>query len=391
MATENNPKKMKICPTCGTRLPEDAARCSVCGKSFSTVEARKKEPAPTVKSPSMASVTLPWPLLIGLMLIILAIGAALVFFLTKQKPADQTATPTVTEATATPTLQLATATLTPSPLPEATWTPLPPIKITVQSGENCANLAERYQVSLAVIMQQNSLPADCALKIGQEIIIPQPTLTPSPMPSQTVDPAKATESSCVFEKVVVDANMTLYSLSLSYNVPMEAIQKYNNLSGTNVMLGMPINIPLCERNATPGPSPTPTNPPPYAGPDLLLPADGTIFTATTDSVSLQWAAVALQGYNEAYAVTIEDVTAGTGQKLVDYVTDTKYIITSSFRPVDTVPHIIRWTVQVVRQSGSTKDGEPLYVPAGAVSFSRAFGWAGGQQAPTETPTPAPTS
>ncbi|HMN11001.1 MAG TPA: LysM peptidoglycan-binding domain-containing protein [Bellilinea sp.] len=338
----------------------------------------------------MAAVTLPLPLLIGLMLLILGIGAALVFFVVKPSSAPTEATVTATATAATPTIPLATPTITSSPLPEATWTPVPPIKITVQPGEFCANIAAQYQISLAVLMQQNALGADCALKPGQELIIPMPTLTPSPMPSQTVNASKATEISCEFAKVTVDENMTLYSLSLSYNVPMEAIQKYNNLSGTNVMYGMPLNIPLCERNATPGPTPTPTNPPPYQGPDLLLPADGTIFANGNDAISLQWAAVALHGTNEAYKVTVEDVTAGTGQQLVDYVTDTKFIVPVSFRPVDTVPHIIRWTVQVVRQSGSTKDGEPIYVPAGAVSYSRAFGWAGGPQAPTEAPTLTPT-
>ena len=47
-------------------------------------------------------------------------------------------------------------------------------------------------------------------------------------------------------------------------------------------------------------------------------------------------------------VIVEDLTDSSGTKrLVGYATDTKYIVPTSFRPNDTLPHILRWQVTVV--------------------------------------------
>ncbi|MBE3144351.1 MAG: hypothetical protein IMZ61_10565 [Planctomycetes bacterium] len=104
-----------------------------------------------------------------------------------------------------------------------------------------------------------------------------------------------------------------------------------------------------------------------------------------DVITLQWASVGTLRSNESYAVSIEDLTDGTGRKLVDYVTDTKYIVPSSFRPVGNTPHVIRWVVFAVRQTGTTKDGEPVWEPGGAISTPRVFSWWGGSASTTATP------
>src|SRR3970040_1381363 len=140
---------------------------------------------------------------------------------------------------------------------------------------------------------------------------------------------------------MVQPNDTLFAIASAYNVSMEAIQNYNGLASDVVYEGMPLIIPLCERLPTAGPTPTPTNPPPYAAPNLLLPADGAIFTAANDSITLQWAAVGTLRQNEAYAVTVEDITEGKGRKLLEYVSDTKLIVPASFRPTDSIPHILK--------------------------------------------------
>ena len=90
-----------------------------------------------------------------------------------------------------------------------------------------------------------------------------------------------------------------------------SFKEYNGLVNDTVRSGQVINIPLCQRLATPGPSPTPTLPPPYAAPNLLLPADGTAFSLPGDeTVTLQWAAVGTLRETEAYAVNVLDVTDG---------------------------------------------------------------------------------
>ena len=51
-------------------------------------------------------------------------------------------------------------------------------------------------------------------------------------------------------------------------------------------------------------------------------------------ITLQWASVGEMRQNEAYAVTIIDATDSNKGKLVDYVTDTKFIVPAELRPSD---------------------------------------------------------
>jgi hypothetical protein len=165
---------------------------------------------------------------------------------------------------------------------------------------------------------------------------------------------------------------------------MQAIKDWNGLSTDNVYLGQPLIIPLCMRAATAGPSPTPTAPPPYNAPSLLLPADGAPFSLADNSVTLQWASVGTLRDNERYQVTVEDVTAGTGRRIVDYVADTKFIVPSTFRPQDSTPHVMRWWVVVVRQTGTDDRGNPVWTVAGAAATPRVFTWTGTAVIPTPT-------
>jgi hypothetical protein len=157
------------------------------------------------------------------------------------------------------------------------------------------------------------------------------------------------------------------------------------MSSDTVFLGQSLTIPLCRKFATPGPSPTATPPPPYAAPNLLLPANGAPFTIADDSITLQWASVgSLQGI-EAYRVTIEDLTAALGPSLVDQVTDTKYTVPSKLRPTGGVAHIFSWIVEVVRTSGSDENGKPIWESAGSASTPRYFSWIGAPAILTPTP------
>ena len=165
-------------------------------------------------------------------------------------------------------------------------------------------------------------------------------------------------------------------IALNYGVTTDIIRQYNGLTGDIVVAGTTIKIPLCER-VTPGPTSTPTTPPPYAAPNLLLPADGTSYNVSGETITLQWAGVGSLLPNEAYEVVVEDVTEGQGRKIINYVTDTKFIVPMDFRPSsDTSPHVIRWYVTPVRQSLSTENGPSSYEPAGARSESRTFIWTG---------------
>jgi len=231
-------------------------------------------------------------------------------------------------------------------------------------------------VTTQSIIILNKLDAQCFVSVGQVLLVPYPTPTPAPPPTEIPNEATQTAQACEKVFYTVQENDSLSSIALSYNIPQDAIKFYNGLSSDNVFIGTTLTIPLCERFATPGPTPTATLPPPYQAPSLLLPADGAAFTLANDVVTLQWASIGTLRDNEAYQVIIEDVTTGQGRKLTEYVTDTKFIVPTSFRPNDNLAHVIRWSITTVRQNGVDDQGQPIYVSAGAVSEKRVFSWVG---------------
>ncbi len=370
----------RICPTCGTRVKEDAERCLVCGSSLSGT----KTDAQVVSGGRMPEITLGLPVAIGLVVLFLAIGAGMVYLALTQTGVmvntTVTPTPTIT-VTMTPTTTPEPPTLTPTPMPSPT-----PLTYFVAPNDTCLAIAARFEVSIKSIVLLNNIPASCdTLFEGQELKIPHPTPTATSFPTATLSGIEATRAACEKVSYVVGEGDTLSSISLNYNVPEEAIKSYNGMVSNTVYVTLSLTIPLCERNATPGPSPTPTPPPPYPAPNLLLPANGGVFSLSDNQVTLQWSSVGLINTNEAYRITVVDLTEGTGRKLLDYVTDTKFIIPSAFRANDNLPHIYSWTISTVRQIDVDQNGIPIWEDAGSVSEVRVFSWSG--QASAATPTP----
>jgi len=386
MTSESLSKPTKLCPTCGTRVSEDATRCLVCGTDLSGTEQTTGK-SRSIQGSRMPQITLGLPLALFLLAVFLGIGAILVYFALQEtgRVVEPTITPTVT-STITPTV-------TPTPeTPVPTDTPLPtptPQSYTVVAGDTCAGIAFTFGVSIQSIVLLNNLPADCnTLVEGQQLLIPQPTATPTALPTSTLSSADATEQACEKVSYEVQENDTLSSIANSYSVPMAVIQEYNGLSSETVFSGMNLTIPLCERFPTPGPTPTATLPPPYSAPNLLLPPDGARFMQSGDTVTLQWASIGTLLDNEAYEITIVDFTDGDSRRLVDYVTDTKFIVPATFRSSDSEAHVYRWWVMPTRQAGTDEDGNPVWESAGAASDQRVFMWTGITSAPEPaTPTP----
>jgi len=336
----------------------------------------------------MPELTLSLPVVLGLMIVFLAVGAGLVYY--AMRPSEQLAVAPTASPTVTMTLE---PTFTPTPFtPTPTDTPAPtatPQSYVVQAGDTCSTIAFAFGISIPSIVLMNDLPAACdTLIAGQRLLIPQPTPTVTPQPTATMNAAEATRAACGEVEYTIQDNDTLSSIAANYNILIAALKEYNGLVSDTVRSGQQINIPLCERVATPGPSPTPTLPPPYPAPNLLLPPDGAPFTSSGETPSLQWAAVGTLRENERYAVTILDVTEGQDRRLVDYVLDTKYIVPFEFLPGDGSPHIVRWWVLTARQVGTDAEGNPIWEPAGASSQPRDFIWTNtGAPPPVSTPTP----
>jgi LysM repeat protein len=334
----------------------------------------------------MPEVTLSLPAVLGIFILIIILGAGLFYFVPR-KTGSLTPTSVFPSQTATssPTNTL-TSTITSTATIIPTSTPLPPVSYTVANNDTCSNIAAVFKVSINSIILLNNLNANCTLSVGQKLLIPQPTPTASPQPTATLSSVGATDAACQKVKYTVQSNDTLSSIALNYNVSTDAIRTYNGLPGDIVQEGQILTIPLCLRVTT-GPSPTATLPPPYPAPNLLLPADGAPFSSADDVITLQWASVGSFQKNEYYEVVIVDVTANNGKQLIDYVTDTKYIIPNSFHSTDNLTHILRWWILTVRQSGTDNSGNPIYVSAGLSSIQRVFSWSGILTGPTPTSTP----
>ncbi|MFN8413499.1 MAG: LysM peptidoglycan-binding domain-containing protein [Anaerolineales bacterium] len=378
MTQEPTSNKTKVCPTCGTRLSENAARCLVCGTEFNAKPEAKvvKKAERSVQASRMPEVRLSLPAAVGIIAVVIVIAAASVFFALRARTPEAFVTESTPTPTETPTVTIpATATLLPTDIP--TSTPQPPFPYTVAAGDgSCSQIAFNFQVSVQSIIIENNLASNCPISVGQVLKIPYPTPTVPPPATSTPLPENATKEACETVPITVQDGDTLSSIALNYAVPMEAIKEWNGLTTDNVFVGASLSIPLCKRAATPGPTPTATIPPPYPAPNLLLPADGAAFTLANDVVTLQWASVGTLRDGEAYQVTVEDITADQTRRLTDYVTDTKYIVPSTFRPKDNVAHVLRWWITPVRQSGTDDQGQPIWVTSGAVSSKRVFTWVG---------------
>ncbi len=374
----------KLCPTCGTRLAENATRCVVCGSEFSATPKPKAKSEKSVQGARMPEVTLSLPVALAVLAGFLVIGAGALYF--TLQGTHQIQAPTAIPSPTTTVTLTSTPTDTLIPTDTATLTPQPPVIYTVQAGDSCGAIASLYNSTVAEIISSNNLNSSCTnLVIGQKIKVPLPTPTQLPPPTATLEPAAATRAACQTAEYTVQANDTLSTIASSYGVSMQAIKDQNGLSTDSVFVDQKLEIPLCMRAATPGPSPTPTIPPPYPAPNLLLPADGAPFTLADDTITLQWASIGTLRSNESYEVTVEDVITDGARKLVAYVTDTKFIIPVTFRPQDNSPHVMSWSVVTVRQTGTDDQGNPIWSVAGAVSLPRTFTWTGSGIAPTATP------
>lgn len=383
MSPEPTTSSNRVCPTCGSRLSENATRCLVCGRTFSSSSKTVASTNP-IQSPKLPELKLSLPAAIGLIILVLGLGAALIFLILQ-------GTGRVTTPTATPTITLTpTSTSSPTPTVEPTIaptaTPLPPKEHVVSANEYCSSIALRYNVSVQSIVDLNNLPTDCGtLYIGQKLLIPIPTPMPTALPTATLSAAEATEQACGTLSYQIKEGDSLSSISANYNISVATIKSFNRLSSDNVMVGMYLSLPLCERMPTAGPTPTATLPPPYGAASLLLPADGVVYTNITDTINLQWSSVGTLRDGERYAVTIVDLTSGETKKVTQYVSDTKFTVPASLRPTDNSIHVFRWWVVAVRQTGSTNDGQPIYEAYGTISAFRVFGWSGSDGAATPTP------
>lgn len=332
----------------------------------------------------MPMLTVSAPVMVILLLLLVGVGGGFTYLALNltgniAQPVE-TETPTITlPPTTTPTLTAPTATA--SPLPSPT-----PFTYIVQERDTCLAIAFTFKTSVQSIVVENGLAADCTnLSVGQELRIPQPTPTATPLATNTPSSQQATVEACNKIYHIVQQNETLSSIAVFYEVPIESIMEWSGKSVDTAFYGETLTIPLCLRRSVAGSTVTPSPAPEYPAPELLRPRNGEAFTLQNDTITLQWAAVSELRENESYLVSIIDITSGQNIELTVSVRDTKLLVPESLRPTDDIPHIFKWSVVPVAQIGVDEGGIPRYRESGPTSQPSYFSWLGSASRATPQP------
>jgi LysM repeat protein len=113
---------------------------------------------------------------------------------------------------------------------------------TLKQGETLSALAKEYNTSVGDIMRLNGMHADSKLVYGSKIKIPAAEMQNSG--NQKTLPVNEQINPLPTHPVThtVAQGETLYSISKQYNVPMEQLKAWNNLTDYNIKLGTSLII-----------------------------------------------------------------------------------------------------------------------------------------------------
>lgn len=363
----------RLCPLCGSRVANTATRCLVCGTDlYRAAEQLRRPPGRRGTSPIMLLIL---AALIGVGVLAMLMG-------TGRVPLPEAVMMMFDTATITPTftpLPTSTATATPSNTPVPTATLLPPIEYVIQEGDSCLLIALIYEVTVESIIMANNLGPECVVAVGHTILVPYPT--PTVGPRFTAPPGSTAAVAPAYPTYIVQAGDSCLAIAIRFGVDLDDLAAANgvgecNFITENQVLYIPIGgTPTPPATATQAATATPSGPAPWPAPSLSAPANGQAFAAGT-TVNLQWAAVGTLGAGEYYQVSVEDVTCNCNRRYRTATSQTNLALPPSFAPGEATAHVFSWTVQVVRQAGTTGSGQPVYEPAGALSAAGTFSWTG---------------
>jgi LysM repeat protein len=402
--------------------------CEICGHEFGTTQAipraalqaagaardrsydalpRRANRSALPRRPLPAE--LPWGV-IGVLAVIVLIALGAVFLLQRGNPTQASDQPTIevtiqepnaaAEALIAQTAQLSAALVPigepPTATPAPTFTPIPPVEYTVQSGDTCGGIALRFGVPLSELAALNNLDADrCLIRIGEKLVIPVPTPTPGPTetlpPGVTPSPVAAGPTATLPPQIVyvVKGGDTCIEIAQRFNISLGQLIAQNNLDA-NCLIRMNQVLTITFATPTPAVSPTPfvlQTPTPrtgYDAPIVMLPQDGAQISGTQEIVTLQWLTVGLLRPDEWYVVQVQPSDAVTVPIFETKATSLK--LTQDILG-DRTEREIFWWVQVKRLTGvEPATGQRTYTELGPPSAARSFVW---RRRPGSTATPSP--
>lgn len=314
-----------------------------------------------------------------------------------------TATEPATRALLTPTrTPLPSETPQPSVSPSNTSTPFPtetprsPRLHQVVSGETLFSLSLRYAVSMDSIANENGIEANAGLQVSQNLLIPWPTATPP------LEPVQIDLGGRVIVADPTDCNMyeiksgdTFLGIAHRERVDLEALTAVNRFTDQTILQpGDLICIPKIivggQLPPTAGPSPTPSETAPPAGPSLLYPIEEAEIEPADQPFYLQWAAVKDLESDEWYMIELTDLTLVDSHPMRAFTRDNAIRIPLTWRPDEESTHLFRWRVRIVSVTGERDDGSFIYTFGGTNSVDALFYWQGAVPTPTATATATPT-
>ncbi|MCC9137944.1 LysM peptidoglycan-binding domain-containing protein [Pontibacter silvestris] len=125
-------------------------------------------------------------------------------------------------------------------------------KHVVKQGETLYSISRMYAVSLNDITKWNNL-GDTPIKIGQELIIAEPLITPSETgKSEVKEPVTTAPTKATTSLHTVVTGETLYQVSKQYNISLDDLRQWNNLPDNSIKVGQELRVAAPAENiATP--------------------------------------------------------------------------------------------------------------------------------------------
>jgi LysM repeat protein len=137
----------------------------------------------------------------------------------------------------------------------------------IQRGDTLGLIAQRFGVSLADLINANSIANPNLVFVGQVLVIPSAsggTGNPPPPGPTATSPAPPPASGGT--TYTVQGGDTLWAIALQFGVSVADIQSANGLNSTLIFVGQVLNIPGAGGGGNPPPGPTATSPAPTPPP-----------------------------------------------------------------------------------------------------------------------------
>jgi len=309
---------------------------------------------------------------VGCLLLMLLLGACSL--------ATNDATPTVPPLTAVaratrPPTESAAPTSTGTPLgtntPGPTATPRPPfIQYTVQPNDTLGGIAQKFGTTVDAILRANNLPRPEALRAGQVIIIPLPTLTPTVTATATLNATQIAIAGPTAIIYIVQGGDVLSAIAAKYNLPVDEIMRANGLTDTFLRVGQQLIIPAPTvtptATSTALPTSTPTQGLAFSAPQLLFPPDGASYKAN-DVILMNWTAVGALNDDQFYVLRLRTLDGTRNESI--------WLKTPSYRlPTSWHDTTIVWDIIVLQVTNVKDDGTREGKIESPFSEARQFTW-----------------